>query len=593
MRQLSNRTEPPITRRHFQPKEGEAPEATSRAGAASTRRLLAILGMVFVVLNCYGSRALCTYLLPLVGFLATSSGTTPQSNLFVYDLPHELRHDYVSNNWRISYIHQQYYGNDTSRVMPHMFAEHNYRAHTQLDYRFKKSDLRTLDPSSASFFVVPWYGDCHYGSPEFVSLLRYLNQSLHFHRRQGLDHVWPQGRNLGQASYQKCPIVHPDLLLKYLPEFAPLAPLILNMIKVSSSIFTWRGNPWDRGLAKSDPNVIAVPPSSWIHYDDRHRVMHPTSLPPWCRGTKPTAPGVLVAFAGATETTQLRRTLSHMCGARQHACEMVGSSALDPASRMRSMNGVMRPIIDLYQRATFCLHPPGDDPDRKGLFDSALLGCIPVVFDAATLDVTYPWYVPCPREISVAFYDNQTVLDLKARVFMLGGDERNLCPITPNLRERVPRICHRCGFVGDDDFVGDAARRTFAVKGRILPSGYEGKVPLFTFGEDGANIVDVLSGIPASEIIVMRQNLCKIGHTLQYKMGEANFDELPDAFDSLVDKIFKNVESDAAQWAPGRMTYGEATWRKYWNLRKIGSGGVAQVLAPVAATAATAERGSQ
>ena len=64
--------------------------------------------------------------------------------------------------------------------------------------------------------------------------------------------------DLGQASYQKCPIVHPGLLLKYLPEFAPLAPLILNMIKVASSIFTWKGNPWDRGLAKSDPNVIAV-----------------------------------------------------------------------------------------------------------------------------------------------------------------------------------------------------------------------------------------------------------------------------------------------------------------------------------------------
>ena len=52
----------------------------------------------------------------------------------------------------------------------------------------------------------------------------------------------------------------------------------------------------------------------------------------------------------------------------------------------------------LYVRAkassVFCLEPEGDSPDRKSVYDSLLLGCIPVVFSRRTLALSpLHWYV--------------------------------------------------------------------------------------------------------------------------------------------------------------------------------------------------------
>ena len=41
----------------------------------------------------------------------------------------------------------------------------------------------------------------------------------------------------------------------------------------------------------------------------------------------------------------------------------------------------------------FCLCPPGDDPARKAVFDAILSGCIPVIFEVATLFNQYPWHI--------------------------------------------------------------------------------------------------------------------------------------------------------------------------------------------------------
>lgn len=49
-------------------------------------------------------------------------------------------------------------------------------------------------------------------------------------------------------------------------------------------------------------------------------------------------------------------------------------------------------VEQLYGNATFCLMPPGDGPTRKGIFDSLLMGCIPVMFDWFLMSKTYEWY---------------------------------------------------------------------------------------------------------------------------------------------------------------------------------------------------------
>jgi xyloglucan galactosyltransferase MUR3 len=47
--------------------------------------------------------------------------------------------------------------------------------------------------------------------------------------------------------------------------------------------------------------------------------------------------------------------------------------------------------MDTVRRSVFCLQPPGDQPNRKSVVDSLLLGCIPVLFHEAQLDYI-PWH---------------------------------------------------------------------------------------------------------------------------------------------------------------------------------------------------------
>ena len=50
-------------------------------------------------------------------------------------------------------------------------------------------------------------------------------------------------------------------------------------------------------------------------------------------------------------------------------------------------------FLTIYRNSVFCLCPPGDDPGRKAVFDAILSGCIPVIFEVATLYNQYPWHV--------------------------------------------------------------------------------------------------------------------------------------------------------------------------------------------------------
>merc|ERR1711860_291809 len=47
----------------------------------------------------------------------------------------------------------------------------------------------------------------------------------------------------------------------------------------------------------------------------------------------------------------------------------------------------------------FCINPPGDTPTRKGVFDSLVLGCIPVITQAWSLS-QYRWHIPNWRSVS-------------------------------------------------------------------------------------------------------------------------------------------------------------------------------------------------
>merc|ERR1712216_946246 len=63
-------------------------------------------------------------------------------------------------------------------------------------------------------------------------------------------------------------------------------------------------------------------------------------------------------------------------------------------------------MYQMVMASTFCIHAPGDSATRKGLFDSLVLGCIPVVASEDSLQ-HYVWHLPNWREVSVLLTSEQ------------------------------------------------------------------------------------------------------------------------------------------------------------------------------------------
>jgi hypothetical protein len=77
--------------------------------------------------------------------------------------------------------------------------------------------------------------------------------------------------------------------------------------------------------------------------------------------------------------TQLRRALAVDCASYSH--RICGSNPLETkGSNMLHASEVDARVMDVYGNSVFCLQPAGDTPTRKGIFDAAMAGCIPVFF---------------------------------------------------------------------------------------------------------------------------------------------------------------------------------------------------------------------
>lgn len=93
-----------------------------------------------------------------------------------------------------------------------------------------------------------------------------------------------------------------------------------------------------------------------------------------------------------------RQNAVHQCDIRPQDC-----LHLETGTREFSTGNILPYIGDMDQvllGSTFCINPPGDTPTRKGLFDSLVAGCIPVIFADTSLSL-YKWHVPNWQDVSV------------------------------------------------------------------------------------------------------------------------------------------------------------------------------------------------
>lgn len=140
--------------------------------------------------------------------------------------------------------------------------------------------------------------------------------------------------------------------------------------------------------------VIGCPKGPcWIWGTCNHRLSTSAPTSPLSRS------GPLLTMIGSARPHEHERTIIlRMCLERPSLC-----SIYDTGVRENSSLSVQNHIPDMYQMlmaSTFCATCPGDTPTRKGLFDSLVLGCIPVITSEETMQ-HYVFHMPFWRSISV------------------------------------------------------------------------------------------------------------------------------------------------------------------------------------------------
>jgi len=255
-----------------------------------------------------------------------------------------------------------------------LFLTWHFSLFSSLYNRLKRSRKRIRDPSLASLFIVPYdlsldgyvtrdtcrnKRSCTKDLPS--KLTEILTASSYFHRHYGQDHavLW----SLGQ--YHPWPRAGCDLFMKR---------------TCANCTFTcyWM----DATIA--DNNFISVPFPSAYHW--HNKIVHI----PWKAVKNSPQRNFTVVYLGSTKTlnpahTKIRRAMTTQCNSSR-LCHwaQIGHSSIDVS---------IADHLSLYRKSVFCLCPPGDDPARKAVFDSILSGCIPVIFEVATLFNQYPWHI--------------------------------------------------------------------------------------------------------------------------------------------------------------------------------------------------------
>jgi len=91
----------------------------------------------------------------------------------------------------------------------------------------------------------------------------------------------------------------------------------------------------------------------------------------------------------------------------------------------------IKEIFDTYATSEFCLQPQGDTCERKGILDSILVGCIPVLFreKACPMDTLFHFHWGAWQKESVVFFKVSDVLkrtvDVKASLEAIPKEERD------------------------------------------------------------------------------------------------------------------------------------------------------------------------
>lgn len=265
-----------------------------------------------------------------------------------------------------------------------------YQLFSMIYYRALKDPRRTLDPSKATSFIIPYdfasdsayykncarsHGVCYdfRKCPLAPTVETLLNDSTWFHRNKGKDHVLIVGMNYAMDHY----ILKPKCK-------SLIAGKCTNCTKfaIDDYSYMYSGN---HGIISRGDYWHAIPFPADFHWSKD--VNKPF---PWEETRRP----FLASYTGSEKSfygpsRRLRQSIGHYCGKHLEDCNQK-SYGLNGTRFSFKVDGYHP--LHASQSSVFCFQPTGDLMTRKGLFDSILQGCIPVVFDPLTASVMYTWH---------------------------------------------------------------------------------------------------------------------------------------------------------------------------------------------------------
>jgi uncharacterized membrane protein YgcG len=304
---------------------------------------------------------------------------------FWWRWPHNGTEKECTDNGYLSHAHAEYSAIGRP-IVPEdgLFLTWHFSMFNSLYNRFKRSSRRTRDPTKASMFIIPYdLGLDGYMNPRNCAnrrscteglvgkLMETLNSQPYFARHRGADHVvlW----SLGQ--YHPWPRAGCDVFMRTTCELCTLSCYWMDPTKAQN-------------------RFVSMPfPAAYHYWDGIQRL-------PW-DPHRAAERNLTAVYLGSTLTlnpwhTKIRRAMAAQCN------ESVDCHWLKIAHS--SIDNTIGELLSVYKKATFCLCPPGDDPARKAVFDAIVSGCIPVIFEVATLYNQYPWHIGEDAALDISVY---------------------------------------------------------------------------------------------------------------------------------------------------------------------------------------------
>jgi len=333
-----------------------------------------------------------------------ASGLNPR--VYVYDLPEfwDLKPLKLETLRTLPAENSEIFGTRCEHGLHNEFATHMYSAPIIMLWRLlRSSQYRTFDPKEADLFYVPmwpkqksqkaWESRCDKNiNLEVERRLKYLNEET-AHRHffiVGKGHVKVGGKC---NAWWKNPtgLLRRAMRFAYSSDYGTsnrtgqerYGPYVLenerDVHQLGADVLV------EDRQNSAYPHLISIPYPSSIHVS---RQSLNKRLPMDWIPNKDSRRKVLVSFVGGAHTQSTfaapRKRLRQDCAkAEDGLCEYFNYN---------HANGVFTCGLHNYMsNATFCFQPGGDSPYRKSLYDSFLVGCIPVIFSQYNAFVA-PWH---------------------------------------------------------------------------------------------------------------------------------------------------------------------------------------------------------